>query len=101
MDASWNQIVSDVVGSYDRLGGLNNRDVHNLPSKRTVGLQAFAQSPMCSSIAVNQSIDTGGFADAERSADHPVVIVNFLPPLDGHEKGGCALLPKRMLVMET
>ena len=38
MDESWKQIVSDVVASYDQLGGLNNQDVHNMPSKRAVGV---------------------------------------------------------------
>jgi serine O-acetyltransferase len=38
MDESWKQIVLDVVASYDRLGGLNNQDVHNMPSKRAVGV---------------------------------------------------------------
>jgi len=38
MDESWKQTVSDLVASYDQLGGLNNRDVHNMPSKRAVGL---------------------------------------------------------------
>jgi len=38
MDESWKQIVSDVVTSYDQLGGLNNQDVHNMPSKRAVGV---------------------------------------------------------------
>jgi len=37
MDESWKQIVADVVKSYDERGGLNNRDVHNMPSKRAVG----------------------------------------------------------------
>ena len=37
MDESWKEIVSDVVASYDQLGGLNNRDVHNMPSKGAVG----------------------------------------------------------------
>jgi serine O-acetyltransferase len=38
MDESWKQIVSDIVTSYDQLGGLNNQDVHNMPSKRAVGV---------------------------------------------------------------
>jgi serine O-acetyltransferase len=38
MDESWKQIVLDVVLSYDQLGGLNNQDVHNMPSKRAVGV---------------------------------------------------------------
>jgi serine O-acetyltransferase len=37
MDESWKQIVTDVVASYDNLGGLNNEGVHNMPSKRAVG----------------------------------------------------------------
>src|ERR1700677_186295 len=37
MDESWKQIVTDLVASYEQLGGLNNRDVHNMPSKRAVG----------------------------------------------------------------
>ncbi len=38
MDESWKQIVSEVVASYEKLGGLNNQDVHNMPSKRAVGV---------------------------------------------------------------
>ena len=38
MDETWKQIVSNVVASYDRLGGLNNQDVHNMPSKRAIGV---------------------------------------------------------------
>ncbi len=38
MDESWKEIVADVVASYDELGGLNNHDVHNMPSKRAVGV---------------------------------------------------------------
>jgi serine O-acetyltransferase len=38
MDESWKQIVSDVVASYDELGGLNNQGIHNMPSKRAVGV---------------------------------------------------------------
>jgi serine O-acetyltransferase len=37
MDESWKETVSDLVVSYEQLGGLNNRDVHNMPSKRAVG----------------------------------------------------------------
>ena len=37
MDESWKQMVSDVVASYAKLGGLNNQGVHNMPSKRAVG----------------------------------------------------------------
>lgn len=38
MDESWKETVTDLVASYDKLGGLNNQDVHNMPSKRAVGL---------------------------------------------------------------
>ena len=38
MDESWKEIVSAVVSSYEELGGLNNQDVHNMPSKRAVGV---------------------------------------------------------------
>jgi len=38
VDQSWKQIVADVVNSYEELGGLNNEDVHNMPSKRAVGV---------------------------------------------------------------
>jgi serine O-acetyltransferase len=37
MDDAWKQVVSEVVASYEKLGGLNNRDTHNMPSKRAVG----------------------------------------------------------------
>ena len=37
MDESWKQAVSDLMASYERLGGLNHSDTHNLPSKRAVG----------------------------------------------------------------
>jgi serine O-acetyltransferase len=37
MDESWKQTVSELVSSYDQLGGLNNHDVHNMPSKGAVG----------------------------------------------------------------
>ena len=29
--------VAELIASYERVGGLNNRDAHNLPSKRAVG----------------------------------------------------------------
>jgi len=29
--------VSDLLASYERIGGLNNRDSHNMPSKRAIG----------------------------------------------------------------
>jgi serine O-acetyltransferase len=32
------QHVPDLLASYERVGGLNNRDAHNMPSKRAVGL---------------------------------------------------------------
>jgi serine O-acetyltransferase len=38
MDESWKQTVSDIVASYEQIGGLNNEDVHNMPSKRAVGV---------------------------------------------------------------
>ncbi len=37
MEGSWKQTVADLLVSYDELGGLNNHDVHNMPSKRAVG----------------------------------------------------------------
>ena len=37
MDSSWQQTVTDIVASYEELGGLNNEDVLNMPSKRAVG----------------------------------------------------------------
>ena len=30
--------VPELLASYERVGGLNNRDSHNMPSKRAVGL---------------------------------------------------------------
>ncbi len=38
MDESWKQTVLDIVASYEQIGGLNNEDVHNMPSKRAVGV---------------------------------------------------------------
>ncbi len=38
MDESWKQAISDLVASYDQLGGLNNQDLHNMPSKRAIGV---------------------------------------------------------------
>ena len=38
MDESWKRTVSELVASYEQLGGLNNHDVHNMPSKRAVGV---------------------------------------------------------------
>jgi len=38
MDEAWKQTVLDIVTSYDQWGGLNNQDVHNMPSKRAVGV---------------------------------------------------------------
>jgi serine O-acetyltransferase len=37
MHRSLTQYVSDLLASYERIGGLNNRDSHNMPSKRAVG----------------------------------------------------------------
>jgi len=37
MEGSWKQTVADLLASYDELGGLNNHDVHNMPSKRAIG----------------------------------------------------------------
>ena len=41
-DAIWmaelvDESVTQLVRSYDQVGGLNNRDAHNMPSKRAVG----------------------------------------------------------------
>ena len=33
----YEQYVVDLLASYQRVGGLNNRDAHNMPSKRAVG----------------------------------------------------------------
>ncbi|MDD5201165.1 MAG: serine O-acetyltransferase [Terrimicrobiaceae bacterium] len=37
MDPSLNPYVPDLLASYEQIGGLNNRDSHNMPSKRAVG----------------------------------------------------------------
>jgi serine O-acetyltransferase len=37
MDKPLNPYVSDLLASYEQVGGLNNRDAHNMPSKRAVG----------------------------------------------------------------
>ncbi|HAB18438.1 MAG TPA: serine O-acetyltransferase [Verrucomicrobiota bacterium] len=37
MDKTFVQYVPDLLASYENIGGLNNRDAHNLPSKRAVG----------------------------------------------------------------
>lgn len=37
MDDAWKHVVSEVIASYEKLGGLNNRDTHNMPSKRALG----------------------------------------------------------------
>src|ERR1700679_176751 len=41
-DAVWmaelvDESVTELLRSYQRVGGLNNRDAHNMPSKRAVG----------------------------------------------------------------
>jgi serine O-acetyltransferase len=33
----YDQFVSELLASYASVGGLNNRDAHNMPSTRTVG----------------------------------------------------------------
>lgn len=33
-----NPFVPDLIASYERVGGLNNRDAHNMPSKRAVAM---------------------------------------------------------------
>ena len=33
----YDEYVRDLLLSYERVGGLNNRDAHNMPSKRAVG----------------------------------------------------------------
>ena len=38
MDDSWKQAVSDLLTSYEELGGLNHSDTHNMPSKRAIGV---------------------------------------------------------------
>lgn len=37
MEKSFIHYVPDLLDSYERIGGLNHRDSHNLPSKRAVG----------------------------------------------------------------
>jgi len=37
MHRSLSHSVSELLESYERVGGLNNRDAHNLPSKRAIG----------------------------------------------------------------
>ena len=37
MHSSLTQYVSALLASYERIGGLNNRDSHNMPSKRAIG----------------------------------------------------------------
>jgi serine O-acetyltransferase len=34
---SLNQCVPELLASYEQVGGLNNRDAHNMPSKRAIG----------------------------------------------------------------
>lgn len=37
MHGSVNQYIVELLASYEQVGGLNNRDAHNMPSKRAVG----------------------------------------------------------------
>jgi serine O-acetyltransferase len=37
VEKSFDQFVAGLLASYERLGGLNNRDAHNMPSTRAVG----------------------------------------------------------------
>ena len=37
MESALSHVVEDILASYDRVGGMNNTDAHNLPSKRAVG----------------------------------------------------------------
>ena len=37
MHQSLSLYVTELLDSYERVGGLNNRDSHNMPSKRAVG----------------------------------------------------------------
>jgi serine O-acetyltransferase len=37
MHRSLSQAVSELLASYERVGGLNNREAHNMPSKRAIG----------------------------------------------------------------
>ncbi len=37
MSSPLNPFVSDLLASYEHVGGLNNRDAHNMPSTRAVG----------------------------------------------------------------
>ena len=34
---NYDDYVRELLVSYERVGGLNNRDAHNMPSKRAVG----------------------------------------------------------------
>lgn len=37
MNKSLHQWVPELLASYERVGGLNNKDAHNMPSKRAIG----------------------------------------------------------------
>jgi serine O-acetyltransferase len=37
MDKALNPHVLELLDSYKRVGGLNNQDAHNTPSKRAIG----------------------------------------------------------------
>jgi len=37
MKSALNEVVREILGSYEEVGGLNNTDGHNLPSKRALG----------------------------------------------------------------
>lgn len=37
MEKALSEVVEDILASYDRVGGMNNTDAHNLPSKRAIG----------------------------------------------------------------
>jgi Serine acetyltransferase len=37
MESTLSHVVQDILASYDRVGGMNNADANNLPSKRAIG----------------------------------------------------------------
>jgi len=37
MESALSHVVEDILASYDRVGGMNNTDANNLPSKRAIG----------------------------------------------------------------
>ena len=37
MEKALNDVVEDILASYERVSGMNNTDAYNFPSKRAVG----------------------------------------------------------------